>query len=42
MRDRAAASQIAPVVQHHLDEVRRIGGDKLKDAVPGGGYNNNG
>ena len=34
---KAAAAQIVPVVEHHLDEVKRIGGDKLKDAAPGGG-----
>jgi len=32
---KAAAGQIVPVVQHHLDEVKKIGGDKLKDALPG-------
>jgi putative membrane protein len=31
-----AAAKITPVVEKHLAEVRRIGGDKLKDAVPGG------
>ena len=32
----AAAGKIVPVVQHHLDEVKRIGGDKLQSAAPGG------
>lgn len=33
---KAAANAIVPVVQHHLSEVTRIGGDLLKDAAPGG------
>lgn len=33
---KAAANEIVPVVQHHLDEVTRIGGDLLKDVAPGG------
>ena len=33
---KAAANEIAPVVQHHLGEVTRIGGDLLKDVLPGG------
>lgn len=32
---KAAAGKTAPIVEHHLDEVKRIGGDKLKDAMPG-------
>ena len=32
---KAAAAKIVPVVQHHLDEVKRIGGDKLSQALPG-------
>ncbi|MEI9964922.1 MAG: DUF4142 domain-containing protein [Caulobacteraceae bacterium] len=27
---KAVAAEIAPVVQHHIDEIKRIGGDKLK------------
>ena len=33
----AAAAKIVPVVQHHLDEIKKIGGDKLTgkdDATP--------
>jgi putative membrane protein len=33
---KAAANEIVPVVQHHLSEVTRIGGDLLKDVAPGG------
>lgn len=33
---KAAANAIVPVVQHHLGEVTRIGGDLLKDVAPGG------
>lgn len=33
---KAAAGKAEPMVAHHLDEVKRIGGDKLKDAMPGG------
>ncbi len=32
---KAFAAQTAPVVQKHLDEVKRIGGDKLKAMGPG-------
>lgn len=32
---KAAAGKAEPMVAHHLDEVKRIGGDKLKDAAPG-------
>jgi putative membrane protein len=30
------ANAAAPKIQHHLDEVRKIGGEALKDAAPGG------
>ncbi len=33
---KAAAEATAPKVQMHLDMVRKIGGDLLKDAAPGG------
>lgn len=33
---KAAADATAPKVQAHLDMVRKIGGDLLKDAAPGG------
>ena len=33
---KALAAKATPVIQKHLDEVKRIGGDKLKDAAPGG------
>lgn len=33
---KAAANEIVPVVLHHLSEVARIGGDLLKDVLPGG------
>lgn len=32
---KTAAGKTVPIVEHHLDEVKRIGGDKLKDAMPG-------
>jgi putative membrane protein len=32
-----AAGKTVPIVEHHLDEVKRIGGDKLKSAMPGQG-----
>lgn len=32
---KAAAEKAQPVVQSHIDELRRIGGDALKDAAPG-------
>ena len=32
---KAVAAKIVPVVEHHLDEVKRIGGDKLKESTPG-------
>ncbi len=37
---KAAAGKIVPVVEHHLGEIKRIGGDKLKNAVPGGSNDN--
>jgi putative membrane protein len=33
---KTAANEIVPVVQHHLSEVTRLGGDLLKDVAPGG------
>jgi putative membrane protein len=33
----AIAEKAQPVVQSHIDELRRIGGDALKDAAPGDG-----
>ena len=33
---KALAAKTAPVIQKHLDEVKRIGGDKLQAAAPGG------
>jgi putative membrane protein len=33
---KAAAAKAEPKVAHHLEEVKRIGGDKLNDAMPGG------
>lgn len=33
---KALAEKAQPVVQSHIDELRRIGGDALKDAAPGG------
>lgn len=33
---KAAAEKAQPIVQSHIDELRRIGGDALKDAAPGG------
>jgi hypothetical protein len=30
---KAVAAKVKPVVQHHIAEIRRIGGDKLKDAT---------
>lgn len=32
---KAAAEKAQPVVQSHIDELRRIGGDAVKDALPG-------
>jgi len=32
---KAAAAKTKPVVQTHIDEVRKIGGSALKDAIPG-------
>jgi putative membrane protein len=32
---KTAAGKTVPIVEHHLDEVKRIGGDKLKDTMPG-------
>ena len=34
---KALAEKAQPVVQSHIDELRRIGGDALKDAAPGDG-----
>ncbi len=33
---KAAAAKTKPVVQHHLDELKKIGGDAVADALPGG------
>jgi putative membrane protein len=30
---KAVAAKVKPVVEHHIAEIRRIGGDKLKDAT---------
>jgi putative membrane protein len=32
---KAAAGKAEPIVAHHLDEVKRIGGDQLNQAMPG-------
>lgn len=36
------AEGAVPVIQKHLDMVRKAGGSKLNDAAPGGGSNDNG
>jgi putative membrane protein len=33
---KAAAAKTRPIVQHHLDELKRIGGDAVARAIPGG------
>ena len=33
---KAVAEKAQPVVQHHIDELRRIGGEAMKDLLPGG------
>jgi predicted outer membrane protein len=30
---KAVAAQVKPLVEHHISEIKRIGGDKLKDAT---------
>jgi len=32
---KAAAAKTKPIVQSHIDELKKIGGDALKDALPG-------